>query len=130
MSRLLTPLKKARGLGSAKEGAHHWWLQRVSAVALIPLTLWAAFSVASMAGKPYADVLGYFAAPFNIAMFTLFIFTAFYHAALGLQVVIEDYIHHEVAKVVALIAIKLVLALLGTISVLAILRVAFVAFGS
>lgn len=125
MSRLLTPLKKARGLGSAKEGAQHWWMQRVSAVALVPLTLWAAFSVASMAGKPYEAVLTYFAAPFNVAMFTLFLFTAFYHAVLGLQVVIEDYIHHEGAKVAALIAMKLVMVLLGTVSILAVLRATF-----
>lgn len=125
MSRLLTPLKKARGLGSAKEGAQHWWMQRVSAVALVPLTLWAAFSVASMAGKPYEVVLTYFAAPFNVAMFTLFLFTAFYHAVLGLQVVIEDYIHHEGAKVAALIAMKLLMVLLGTVSILAVLRATF-----
>ena len=125
MSRLLTPLKQARGLGSAKEGVHHWWMQRISAVALVPLTLWAAFSVASMAGKPYEAVLGYFVAPFNIAMFTLFLFTAFYHASLGLQVVIEDDIHHEKAKVAALIAMKLAMVLLGAVSILAVLRVTF-----
>jgi succinate dehydrogenase / fumarate reductase membrane anchor subunit len=81
-----------------------------------------------MAGKPYEAVLGYFAAPFNIAMFALFLFTAFYHAILGLQVVVEDYIHNEGAKIAALIAMKLVMILLGTISVLAVLRVAFRAF--
>ncbi|WP_020559203.1 succinate dehydrogenase, hydrophobic membrane anchor protein [Thiofilum flexile] len=125
MSRLLTPLKKVRGLGSAKEGVHHWWMQRVSAVALVPLTLWAAFSVASMAGKPYEAVLTYFAAPFNVAMFTLFLFAGFYHASLGLQVFIEDYIHHENTKIVTLIAMKLLMVLLGTVSILAVLRVTF-----
>jgi len=122
---LLTPLKKARGLGSAKDGVHHWWLQRLTAIALVPLTLWLVFSVAAMTGSDYAAVSTWFAQPFTTAMLTLFVFTAFYHAALGLQVVIEDYIHCEAAKFAALIAMKLLLALLGTVSVIAILRVAF-----
>ena len=122
---LLTPLKKARGLGSAKDGVHHWWMQRLTAIALVPLTLWLVFSVASMTGSDYATVSAWFAQPFTTAMLTLFVFTAFYHAALGLQVVIEDYIHGEAAKFAALIAMKLLLALLGTVSVIAILRVAF-----
>lgn len=122
---LLTPLKKARGLGSAKDGVHHWWLQRLTAIALVPLTLWLVFSVAAMTGSDYAAVNAWFAQPFTTAMLTLFVFTAFYHAALGLQVVIEDYIHGEAAKFAALIVMKLLLALLGTVSVIAILRVAF-----
>ena len=64
---LITPLKKARGLGSAKDGTHHWWVQRVTAVALVPLTLWVAFAVASMAGESYETVVNYFQAPFNVA---------------------------------------------------------------
>lgn len=122
---ILTPLKKARGLGSAKDGTHHWWLQRVTAIALIPLVLWVAFSVASMAGEDYNIVVGYFTSPLNTAMFALFLFTAAYHAILGLQVVIEDYVHCEALKIAALLGSKLVLTLLGTVSVLAVLRVAF-----
>lgn len=124
---LLTPLKKARGLGSAKDGVHHWWVQRLTAVALVPLTFWAAFSVATMAGENYATVAAWFAQPFTTAMLALFVFTAFYHAALGLQVVIEDYLHHKAAKFAALIGVKLLLVLLGAISVISILRVAFTA---
>lgn len=124
---LLTPLKKARGLGSAKDGVNHWWMQRLTSVALVPLTLWVAFSVATMSGEDYATVSTWFAQPFTTAMLSLFVFTAFYHAALGLQVVIEDYVHQEAAKFAALIGVKLLLALLGTISVIAILRVAFTA---
>ncbi|PIE00711.1 MAG: succinate dehydrogenase, hydrophobic membrane anchor protein [Thiothrix nivea] len=122
---LTTPLKKARGLGSAKDGTHHWWMQRVTAVALIPLTLWAAFSVAAMSGESYDVVLSYFTSPFNIAMFTLFLLTGFYHAALGLQVVIEDYIHHEGLKLGMLIGSKFAIALIGIMSVFAVLRTAF-----
>lgn len=122
---LLTPLKKARGLGSAKDGTHHWWMQRVTAIALVPLTLWLAFSVASLTGSDYASVAQWFARPFTTAMLTLFVFTSFYHASLGLQVVIEDYVHHEWVKMAALIGVKLLLTLLGTTSVIAVLRVAF-----
>ena len=122
---LLAPIKKARGLGSAKDGVHHWWMQRVTAIALVPLTLWVVFSVASMSGQDYESVQAWLSKPFTTAMFALFIFTSFYHAALGLQVIIEDYVHNEAVKFAALIGVKLVLALLGTVSVVSVLRVAF-----
>ncbi|MFI0398698.1 MAG: succinate dehydrogenase, hydrophobic membrane anchor protein [Thiolinea sp.] len=122
---LVTPLKKASGLGSAKAGTHHWWMQRVTAVALVPLTLWIAFTVAALSDKDYATTLTYFSSPFSAAMFSLFIFTAFYHAALGLQVVIEDYVHNEGVKIGALIGMKLFLALTGATSIIAVLLAAF-----
>lgn len=122
---LVTPLKKASGLGSAKAGTHHWWMQRVTAVALVPLTLWIVFTVAALSDKDYATTLTYFSSPFSAAMFSLFIFTSFYHAALGLQVVIEDYVHNEGVKIGALIGMKLFLALTGATSIIAVLLAAF-----
>ena len=122
---LVTPLKKARGLGSAKAGTHHFWVQRVTAVALVPLTLWVAFTVAALSDQAYATVLTYFSSPFIAAMFSLYILAAFYHAALGLQVVIEDYVHNEGVKIGALIGIKLFLALTGATSIIAVLLAAF-----
>lgn len=122
---LVTPLKKATGLGSAKAGAHHWWMQRVTAIALVPLTLWVVFTVAAMSSKDYAAVVSYFSSPFSAAMFCLFIFAAFYHAALGVQVVIEDYVHNEGAKIGALIGMKLFLALTGATCIIAVLITAF-----
>ncbi|MEZ5447657.1 MAG: succinate dehydrogenase, hydrophobic membrane anchor protein [Thiolinea sp.] len=122
---LVTPLKKARGLGSAKGGVHHWWMQRVTAIALVPLTLWVAFSVAAMSGESYATVLTYFSSPFNVAMLALFLFAGFYHAALGLQVVIEDYIHNEGMKLAALVGMKFAIALIGIMSIFAVIRTAF-----
>lgn len=122
---LLTPFKRASGLGSTSDGVKHWWTQRMTAVALIPLTLWVAFAVAAHAGDDYASVAAWFAQPFTTTMLTLFVFTAFLHAIQGLTVVIEDYIHHDGVKVTALVGIKLVLILLGTSSVLSILRTAF-----
>lgn len=123
--RFVTPLKKARGLGAAKVGLHHWWMQRVTAVALLPLTLWAVFSVASLVGQDYAAVAAWFAKPFTSLMLTLWVSATTYHASLGLQVVIEDYVHHPPTKLAALVAAKLLLVLLGTFSVVSILRMAF-----
>ena len=121
---LLTPFKRASGLGTTS-GVSHWWIQRVTAIALIPLVLWMVFSVAAHTGDDYASVAAWFAEPFTTTMLTLFVFTAFFHASLGLTVVIEDYVHHEGIKIAALIGMKLVLVLLGTSSILSILRVAF-----
>lgn len=90
-----------------------------------PLTLWATFSVASMSGESYEVVLSYFASPFNVAMFCLFLLAGFYHASLGLQVFIEDYVHREGLKLGILIGTKFALALTGIMSIFAVLRTAF-----
>ncbi|MBU0655577.1 MAG: succinate dehydrogenase, hydrophobic membrane anchor protein [Gammaproteobacteria bacterium] len=122
---LLTPFKRASGLGSTSDGVKHWWMQRMTAVALVPLTFWVAFAVASHTGSDYATVAAWFTQPFTTTMLTLFVFTAFLHASQGLTVVIEDYIHHDGVKVTALVGMKLALVLLGTSSILSILRTAF-----
>lgn len=89
---LLAPIKKARGLGSAKAGVHHWWMQRVTAICpRSPHPLGGFSLIASHTGQSYEDVQTWLSKPFTTAMFTLFVFTSFYHAALGLQVIIEDY---------------------------------------
>lgn len=122
---LLTPFKRASGLGNTSDGVKHWWMQRMTAVALIPLTLWVAFAVAAHSGDDYATVAAWFAQPFTTTMLTLFVFTAVLHASQGLTVIIEDYIHHDGIKVTVLVCMKLVLVLLGTSSILSILRTAF-----
>jgi len=122
---LLTPFKRASGLGSTSDGVKHWWMQRMTAVALVPLTLWVVFAVAAHSGESYATVAAWFAQPFTTTMLTLFVFTAFLHASQGLTVVIEDYIHHDGVKVTVMVGMKLVLVLLGTSSILSILRTAF-----
>lgn len=121
----VTPNKKAHGLGSVKTGVHHWWVQRVTSIALVPLTLWVVFAVASLVGQDYAEVSAWFAKPFTTVMLTLFVAVATYHASLGLQVIIEDYIHHQAAKIALLIAVKLALVLLGTFCVVVLLRLFF-----
>lgn len=123
---LETRLARVRGLGSAKDGTHHWWAQRVTAVALVPLTLWFAISVAGMAGGTYAEAAAWVGAPLNTVLLLLLIAATFHHLQLGIQVVLEDYVHAEGAKIVALMLVKFACAILAVASGYAVLRVAFV----
>ncbi len=121
---LRSPIGRVRGLGSAKEGVSHWWSQRMSAVALVPLTLWFVASVTSHIGADHAAMTAWIGSPMTAGLFILLIAATFYHAYLGLQVVIEDYVHSESLKVVSLALIKgacFVLALIGILSVLTLL---------
>ena len=119
-----TPISQAKGLGSAKEGAHHWWMQRLTAIALIPLTLWFAFSVASMAGAGFEETREWISSPWVAALLVLFFIVSYYHGAIGMQVIVEDYVGSEGARMVIIIATKFALALLGAASVIAVLRIA------
>ncbi len=120
-----SPLARARGLGSAKDGVAHWWAQRLTAVALVPLTLWFVVSVVSLVGADYAAYKAWVGMPGNLMLLVLLIVTLFHHTQLGLQVIIDDYVHGEAAKVVSLMAIKFTVVLLGASCVLAVLRVSF-----
>lgn len=95
---LRTPMKRARGLGSAKEGAHHWWHQRVTAIALMFLAIWFVISMMVMAGASYEEVRAWIGHPVVSGLLLLTIGFMFYHLKLGLQVVIEDYIQAEMLK--------------------------------
>ena len=94
---LRTPLGKVKGLGSAKNGTHHWWMQRVTAIALIPLVIWFVLNVikASTSHHKFVDVLS---SPFNSIVMVLFISVALYHGALGFRVIVEDYVHCKCKK--------------------------------
>lgn len=116
-------LGRARGLGSAKDGAGHWWVQRLTAVALLPLGLWFAFAVTSLVGADHAHFKAWVGEFGNALLLVLFIVAAFHHAQLGLQVVIEDYVHGEAAKIGGIILVKLGCAALGVACVLAVLKV-------
>jgi succinate dehydrogenase / fumarate reductase membrane anchor subunit len=121
---LRSPLAHARGLGSAKDGTHHFWVQRVSAVALIPLSLWFVFSVAQLAGGDYGMVRHFVHAPSVAVTLVLFISAALYHSMLGVQVVIEDYIANEGTKIVTLLLMKFAHAIVAAAAVFAVLKVA------
>lgn len=117
------PLAKVRGLGSAKTGAAHWWMQRVSAVALLPLSLLVIVFLNLCLTAPYQQTVAWLAAPVNTVGLMAWIIAAFYHAALGLQVVIEDYVADDGVKIVGVWAVKLVLAGFGLAALLAVLRI-------
>ena len=120
---LRTPLGRVCGLGSAKEGTHHWWAQRLTALALIPLTLWLIYSVLSMTTLDYMAAIGWLQSPLTSTLLILFIIALYYHAELGMQVVIEDYVGCEVLKISSIILLKLVIWFSGLVSIMAILKV-------
>jgi len=120
-----SPLGRVRGLGSAREGVGHWWAQRMTSLALIPLALWFVASLVTLTGADHATAREWIGAPVPAALLVLLIVAAFYHGALGFQVIIEDYIHHEGAKLTALIAVNGLSLLLGLAGVLSVLMVLF-----
>ncbi len=119
---LRSPLGKARGLGSAKAGVHHWWMQRVTAVALIFLVIWFVLSVirAASGGSSIIDEL---VSPYNAVLMILFIGTSLYHGCLGIQVIIEDYITCSCARPVLIILTKFISIITGIALFLAVLSV-------
>lgn len=123
---LRSPLGRVRGLGSAKQGVAHFWWQRLTAVALVPLSLWFVVSVVSLAGADYAHFRAWLSWPGNTALFLLLLFAVFRHAQLGVQVVIEDYVHDEGLKLIGLIAVKFAALFFGVFAAVALLRIVFV----
>lgn len=118
------PIKVARGLGSSQSGVGHWWTQRVTAAALVVLMIWFVITVLGLLHASYATALATVAHPWNAILLIAFLVTMFWHAVLGLQVVIEDYVHTRWKEVLSLVLIKF-LAVLGALaSVLAVLRIA------
>ena len=122
---LRSNIARARGLGSAKEGVQHWWMQRVTAVALIPLGLWLVASLVRLAGADHAAIALWLGAPFNLGALALTVIAAYYHAALGLQVVLEDYVQKKPVKFVLIILIQLGAFALAAAAIVALLYVAF-----
>ena len=121
---LRNPLQRVRGLGSAKSGTHHWIIQRLTAVGLLPLTAWFLYSVVGLVGGEYADARTFVAQPWNAGLLAMFVLLLFYHAKLGIQVVIEDYVHTRGVEV-ALHLINIFACLLAAlVAVFAIVRIA------
>jgi succinate dehydrogenase / fumarate reductase membrane anchor subunit len=119
-----SPLSRAMGLGSAKEGVEHWWRQRVTAVALVPLTLWFVIAVIDHVGADRAAFIDWVRQPMPAMLLILLIVATFYHAALGLQVVIEDYIHGEAMRLTVLVAMRLLCVVFVVRGILAVLQLA------
>jgi succinate dehydrogenase membrane anchor subunit len=121
---LRSPLGRAIGLGSAKSGSQYWLVQRITAVALVPLTLWFAAAIIAHAGSDYPVFIAWLRTPFAAGGMILLLIALFHHTALGLQVVIEDYVHSG-ARFGAVIAIQLCCYGLAVVGVIATLRIAF-----
>ena len=120
-----SPLARVRGLGAAHEGAHHWWGQRLTGIALVPLCLWFIWAMSGLLGADLATFKAWLATGQNAVLMILLIVSGVHHAQLGLQVVIEDYVHSEGAKTVSLVLVKLGAVFLGVINVFAILKLTF-----
>lgn len=125
MKTLRTPLAHARGIGSAKEGPGHWWIQRLTSVALIPLALYFLYLLVTLAGADYAAVRATVAQPWNGLLLVLFVVAMFWHLQLGLQVVVEDYVHSRWQEVTLQILIRFLCFVLGLAAILAIGRIVF-----
>jgi succinate dehydrogenase / fumarate reductase membrane anchor subunit len=124
-SDLRTPLSRARGLGSARAGLHHWWAQRLTAVALIPLVVWFAISLIMMTGADYNVVRAWIGSPVVMVLLILTIVIGLHHGQLGMQVVIEDYVHNDGVKLAFIILMRFVAVLFGLAAIVAILRIGF-----
>lgn len=118
-----SPLANAQGLGSAKSGTTHWWMQRVTAVALIPLTYVLLKFLDLSLNAPYEQALEWLSAPFNSTCMIAWLLAVFYHAALGLRVVIEDYVGSESGRILSIWAVNLVFLFLAIAALIAVLRI-------
>jgi succinate dehydrogenase / fumarate reductase membrane anchor subunit len=118
-----TPLARARGLGSAKEGVHHWKLQRITSISELILELWLVVQLIRMVGSGYSEWLNWFGSPINASLLALWIISVFYHTKLGLQVVIEDYVHRPATKIAAHVALNLLAVALAVTALVSIITI-------
>ncbi len=121
---LRSPLGKVLGKGSAKEGVHHWWVQRLTSVALVPLTVWFVVSLLSLPSLEHVTVVSWMAHSWTALFLILFILVTPWHSQLGVQVVVEDYVHGGV-KTLTLVVITFIHAVVAAAGVFAVLKVAF-----
>ncbi len=115
-------LARVRGLGSAKQGVQHWWAQRLTAVALVPLSIWFTAGLVGLAGAPHGEAAAWVGHPLNATLMILTLGLVFHHGQLGLQVVVEDYVHAEGLKIALLILLKLLALLFALVGIIAVLR--------
>ena len=119
-----TPLGRVEGLGAAHRGTEHFISQRVTAVALVPLSIWFVISAMSLIGAERSDAVAFLAEPVNAILMALFIIAGMMHMALGLQMVIEDYVESEAGKVTLLILNKFAAWVVGAVAIFALLKIA------
>ena len=122
--KLRSDLGRVRGLGSAKEGVGHWWAQRVTALALIPLSIWFIASILFLTDVDHATAMQWLGSPITLGLMALFLVALIYHAVLGLQVVVEDYIHGHATKLILLLLVQFAGFALGAAGIVAMLVIA------
>ena len=120
-----SPLGRAIGLGSAKEGVEHWWRERITGIALVPLCLWFVAEIIHHAGADRTAFAGWLHHPVPAVLMILLLALTFHHTAFGMQVVVEDYVGHEGARFGLIIAIRLLCLLLAAFGIFAVLKLAF-----
>lgn len=120
---LRSPLSRARGLGSARAGSIHWWSQRLTAIALVPLTLWFICAAIRLTGATRAEVGAWLASPLPLVLMLALIIATFHHLQLGVRVVIEDYVHQEGVKLGAVLLVKAACVVLALACIVAALRI-------
>ena len=121
-----TPLAKVRGLGSAKAGTGHFWMQRITAITLIPLSLWMVSFTEQLLSASHEEIIVWLAGPLDSILAIAWVIAAFYHAALGLQVVIEDYVHTDWIKISSIWAMKLTFLFFAIAAIVAIFRISMI----
>ncbi|MCG8324564.1 MAG: succinate dehydrogenase, hydrophobic membrane anchor protein [Thiotrichales bacterium] len=120
---LESPLARVRGLGSAKQGSHHWWMQRVSAIALVPLCLWFIAALFQLSSMGYTEVRVWMADPIVSVLLVMMLLALYYHTYVRVQVVIEDYIDSEWQKIGCLLLVKFLCLFAAMISIYSVLKV-------
>lgn len=123
--RMETPIGRVRGLGSARSGAHHWWLERLTSVSTLLLFLWLAVSLLRLPALDHATVAAWLGSPLAAVPMLLLVASTFWHLKLGLQVVIEDYVHEEGNKVFLIILLNFFVIAAAAMAIFAVLKIAF-----
>jgi succinate dehydrogenase / fumarate reductase membrane anchor subunit len=120
---LRSPLGRARGLGSAHSGFHHWWVERVEAVALVPLTVWFIFSLLHLVGASHQAMIDWLSSPVSMVLMLLLVVATFHHFSLGVQSVLDDYVHQPTIKLWSVLAIKAACVLSALLCIVSVLKV-------
>jgi succinate dehydrogenase / fumarate reductase membrane anchor subunit len=122
---LRSPLGRVLGLGAAKEGVQHWWLQRLTSVALVPLAIWFVVSLLALPSLGHATVVAWMSQSWTALLLIIFVLVAAWHSQLGVRVVVEDYVHDVGAKTLTLVLVSFAHVLIAVAGVFAVLKVAF-----
>jgi succinate dehydrogenase / fumarate reductase membrane anchor subunit len=123
MNNLRTPLSKVKGLGSARSGTEHFMMQRVSALALVPLVIWFCLSLALLPNANYASIVTWLSSPFNAVLMVVTLIAGFYHGALGMQTIFEDYVSNHGKRTIAIIISNLLLFFFAALAVYSVLKI-------